>query len=197
MDRHPLPPPDLHRLSLHVAEVETTTALWRVYRLARAPVFFGKTGSQRFDDPARGYGVLYAAESLQGTFVESVGWDTRLRAVGWDELAARGMVMLRPKRRLRLFELDGPALRKMGADARLATGDDFEVSRAWSAALHGHPAEVDGLRYRARHDPKELSLALFNRCSGQLEELDRWKLADPRRAEALGELLDHYGMGVL
>ena len=197
MEPHPPPPLDLHRLSLRSVTIATTMTLWRVHRLGREPLFFGSTATHRFDDPSKAYGVLYAGESPRGAFIESVGWNTKRRAVGRDELALRRFVLFRPRRALKVFDLDGPGLRKMGADARLVAGDDYSISRAWSAALHGHPGQADGLRYRARHDTQELSLALFDRCRGDLIEIERRKLSDPEHAAFLAELLDHYSMGLL
>jgi len=197
VDPHPPPPPDLHKLSPGTVTLETTVTLWRVYRLAGAPLFFGRTATQRFDDPAGTYGVLYASESPHGAFIESVGWDTGRRAVGWDELGTRGVVLFRPRRKLRVFDLDGPALRQMGADARLIAGGDHAISRTWSAALHAHPHRVDGLRYRARHDNREFSLALFDRCKANVVAFERRALTAPNTLPLLAELLDHYGMGLL
>jgi len=177
--------------------ISTAVTLWRVYRLSRRPLLFGRAAVHRFDDPAGAYGVLYASEGPRGAFIESVGWDTRRRVVGWGELAMRGFVLFRPRQTLRVFDLDGPELRRVGADARLVAGEDCSISRSWSAALHDHPSRVDGLRYRARHDNQELSLALFDRCRPKLMELERRKLADPKHAAFLADLLDHYGMGLL
>ena len=68
---------------------------------------------------------------------------------------------------LRLVDLTGPGLPRLGADARLADGD-HQVSQAWSAAFHGHPDRPDGILYRARHDPSRFAVAIFERAQRKI-----------------------------
>ena len=75
---HPAPPHDLARrqLPLRLLHVEW----YRVYRCARDPRFFGRTGQFRFDAPAAEYGVLYVARSHEGAFIETFGSVVRAQA---------------------------------------------------------------------------------------------------------------------
>lgn len=51
--------------------VRVAGPLHRVHRVSRAPLFFGTTGDNRFDDPRRAFGVLYAGESEACAFIET------------------------------------------------------------------------------------------------------------------------------
>jgi hypothetical protein len=66
---HPGPPDDLARRDLPLVSV--SGRLFRVHRTRHAPVFFGKTGDNRFDDPRGDYGVLYAGASEACAFIET------------------------------------------------------------------------------------------------------------------------------
>jgi hypothetical protein len=76
-DSGPLPPDDFARRDLPVETIASGMRLIRVHRSDVGPLFFGSTGGNRFDDPARRYGVCYLARSIEGAFAE-----TCLRAVG-------------------------------------------------------------------------------------------------------------------
>jgi len=66
-------------------------------------------------------------------------------------------------RPLRLIDLTGKGLASIGADERLCAGE-YVVSQRWSKAIWEHPEAPDGLYYRARHDPSQYSVALFDRA---------------------------------
>ena len=54
--------------------------MYRISRAGHDPLYFGKTTKNRFDCPWREYGVLYAAETPEGAFIETciLGVDNRL-----------------------------------------------------------------------------------------------------------------------
>lgn len=68
---HPDPPRDLAERDLPIRSFHIHW--YRVYRCARDPKFFGRTGKFRFDAPAAEYGVLYIARSREGAFIETFG----------------------------------------------------------------------------------------------------------------------------
>jgi hypothetical protein len=49
----------------------------------------------------------------------------------------------------------------------------YDVPQAWSAALHAHPTNADGIAFHARHDDTELCYALFERSAAGLLEAQR------------------------
>src|SRR5262245_36560552 len=70
-DRGPLPPPDFANRELPIETITAGTRLVRIHRNDLRPLFFGSTGSNRFDDPAKRYGVCYLATTLEGAFAET------------------------------------------------------------------------------------------------------------------------------
>lgn len=181
----PAPPADFAARALPVETVPAGAAFARIHRSAFGALHFGTSGDNRFDDPDRRYGVCYAARSLEGAFAE-----TCLRAVGatlvpLSHLAQRSATVLTVTAELRLAELHGPGLARMGATAAVSSGA-YAVSQPWSRAIHDHPAGVDGIVYRSNHDNGELCVALFERCRDRL-----------RPGPAAGLLIDRHGLAML
>ena len=86
--------------------------------------------------------------------------------------------------------------RRIGATAAVCNGA-YAVSRAWALALHAHPAGVDGIRYRARHDDDGFAIALFDRAEDAVEVIGTDRLDPATGAEWIAPLLDRYGIGLL
>ena len=168
-----------------------------MHRAAKAPLFFGSTGENRFDDPRQDFGVLYTGESPACAFIETFGDPLDIPFVTVAQLEARKLSLVELAAPLRVVSLDGADLRRLGADARLFAAD-HAVAQAWSRALHEHPARPDGLRYPARHDPGELALAVFDRAKRNLRaRVAKHTLAGPENRTLVAELLDRYGLGLL
>lgn len=158
---HPLPGPELKERSLPITEIDIRWA--RVHRLEHSAVFFNRGPRGRFNSPDSTYGVMYVAQRLDGAFVEPFcRTDSPLRLIDRAEARLRGWSTVRFSRPLRLCDLTGKGLARVGADARLLSGS-WQVSRAWSAAIESHPGGLDGIQYRARHDPAEICAAVFDR----------------------------------
>ncbi len=167
---HPLPPADLsaRRLPLRTLNI----ASWhRVHRCALDPIFFGDTGAYRFDAPAGEYGVLYCARAPAGAFIEvfgsQLGVGPARNTLDHKAVVLRCWARIEVRHLLRLVDLTGLGLAGIGADERLCAGD-YDVSQQWSKALHDHPSSPDGIYYRARHDPSQRSVALFDRVAGDI-----------------------------
>src|SRR5690554_4856359 len=165
--KHPAPPANLNDRVLPIVSFHDT--LWRIY-LNRypTPLFFGKSISHRFDAPDGAFGVCYCAMDIPGAFVETFGHATGSNLVTFTALSARSLVEVDVENPLRLVDLTGPGLKKIGADNGLTAGGDYTVSRAWSEALYNHPETIDGILYRARNDPDRLSIVVFERCASSL-----------------------------
>jgi hypothetical protein len=136
---HPPPPEDLSDRDLPLVQV--SGPLHRIHRAARAPLFFGKTGENRFDDPGHAFGVLYAGESEACAFIETFAEPLDVPFVALAQLAARKLSAVEVTEPLRLVSLVGADLRRFGADARLFAGD-HAVAQAWARALHEHPGRA-------------------------------------------------------
>ncbi len=192
---HPDPPPDFG--SRQLSTTRRKRQWYRVHKVGRGPLFFGKSGDNRFDAPAGEFGVLYVGMDAHCAFIETFGHATGARSVTNGELAARGMAVIACTRPLRLVDLTGKGLARIGADARLTSGDDYKLSHRWSKAIHDHPRSPDGILYRARHDPSRLSAALFERAGPELAVVSGTTFLDPAYAAQLGRILDDYKFGLI
>ena len=171
---------------------------YRIHRLPHDPLHFGHAVLHRFDDPDGEFGVLYAALDEHGSFIETFGLD-RLGSGGVvtaRALAQRGLARVVSSRPLRLVDLTGGGLARVGADARLCSGE-HRVARQWSRALWAHPSQPDGLLYPARHDPSRPCLALFDRARDAVAAEALGSLAEPRHVRLLAAILDAYGFGLI
>jgi hypothetical protein len=102
---------------------------FRVYSLRYAPLFFGRTGRYRFDAPRGEYGVLYAGNDIVCAFVETFGHSLDIRTVTMEDVRLRGVVEITVSRSLRLVDLTGTGLARLGADNRLCAGDYLIAQR--------------------------------------------------------------------
>jgi hypothetical protein len=198
MIRHPEPPETPRALRILVTRLRGS--FLRSYSLRHDPLYFGKTAANRFDAPAGEFGVCYLARDRHGAFIETFGHETGVRFVTEAQLRERGLARVALADRasaLRLVDLRGEGLARIGADASLVTGLDLELARRWSLALHAHPRRPDGILYRARHDPARESVALFDRAAGKARVRSRTPWLDPSLHEALGGILDTYDFGLL
>jgi len=191
---HPEPPEDLLQRPLPL--LSTDHPWFRIYRLQRPPLYFGRSGGNRFDPPAREYGVLYVGEDERCAFIETFGHATDVRFVTVTALRTRGLARIEVRRPLRLVDLTGPGLARLGADERLCAGD-YAVAQRWALALSQHPERPDGLCYRARHDPSRLCAAISHRAAKALKVVRLGSLADPANVPLLADLLDTYTFGLL
>ncbi|MFM7882740.1 MAG: RES family NAD+ phosphorylase, partial [Microcystis panniformis] len=155
----PLPPDDFSQRQLPV--IETPGPWLRLNRTGHlSSLHFDRSGSGRFDGPNQGYGLLYVGDKYS-TFIECFG-RTFDGAVTVTALRNRNLFRIRSDRALLLADLTGPALVRIGIDARISSGD-YEYCRTWGQAIWGHPQGVDGIRYRSRHDDNVYSVGLFDR----------------------------------
>jgi hypothetical protein len=192
---HAVPPADF---ATHPLPVTIYRRPWyRIHRVAHGPIFFGRSGDNRFDAPADEFGVLYVAKDERGAFIETFGHTTGVRLVEQRELAARGLARIEPKRPLRLVNLTGGGLARLGADARLTVGESYEVAHQWALAIHAHPQKPDGIVYNARHDPSRLCAAIFERARADLKAKHLGSLANPAHAVLVAALVDTYGFGLV
>ena len=189
----PLPPADLATRELPIEEVPIGATFVRIHRTTLGALHFGVSGDNRFDDPDKRYGVCYAARSLQGAFAETCLREVGARLVPLTRLAGRSATTLTAGSVLRLVELHGTGLARLGATAAVSSGT-YDVAQPWSRALYTHPDAVDGIVYRSNHDNSELCVALFDRCQAGLAEGARHELLADRAA--LGRVLDAYKVGL-
>jgi hypothetical protein len=78
-----------------------------VHRKRHAPLFFGKTGDNRFDDPRGEYGVLYAGASEGCAFIETFGEPLDFPFVTRAQIDVRKLSEIELMKSLRLVDLSG------------------------------------------------------------------------------------------
>ncbi len=190
------PPADLDERELPIVRLEGP---WlRLHAAERDPVFFGRTGLNRFDDPDGEFGVMYAAEDAFGAFIEVYGRDPGLNLVAESDLRGRVLSELTVKGGLRLVDLTGPGAARIGATGAIST-DPHGLVRPWSKALHEHRSSPDGIYYRLKHDLDRKGVAVFDRdrIVGAVRTEGRGTLIDPGNVSLLGEILEEYGFGLI
>lgn len=191
----PLPSPPVSLGDQPLPLVSADHTFIRIHRLVDDPAFWGRTGNNRFDAPRGEYGVLYAAETFDGAFVETFG-DLSPKTVSVNSLTVRGVATVSPKRELQLVDLAGAGLSQLGLDARICT-DDHALSQEWSHALWAHPSQPDGIRYAARHDASQRSVALFDRAASAITVKALTGLMDHPQNTSTALALEKYGFAFL
>jgi hypothetical protein len=192
---HPGIPEDFNRRSLPI--IETDRVWLRSHAAAYEPRHFGRSGANRFDAPAGEFGVLYVAADAHGAFIETFGREHgRMLLSLRDDLGTRAIAEVSSTRPLRLVDLSGAGLARIGADSRLASGS-YTISQPWALALHEHPDTPDGLLFRSRHDPSRLCAAIFERASEILSFTRIGSWTDEHHAITLGAILDTYRYGLI
>lgn len=190
----PHPEPSAALASRKLPLVRLRGPFSRIHRQKLAPLHFGTSKLNRFDAPNGEFGVLYVGQDILCAFIETFGHATGVRLIDHTELEARALAEITVTRPLRLVDLRGSGLARVGADAALTSGLDYGLSQRWSRAFHDHPQVPDGIAYRARHDPDRTSIALFDRVAPLARAEPRGALdSDDAR---LAGLLDTYDFGL-
>ena len=194
---HPAPPADLTSRSPLTFTVPVGTTLFRLHDRSKGPLFFGRTGRNRFDAPDGSFGVLYAAVDEHCAFIETFGQSTGIRIITRASLEQRVLSELKVMQPLILIDLArSGGLARIGADGRLLTGS-HAVAQQWSAALRRHPVKPAGLLYTARHDVARYACALFDIPLSTFQLTNSGSLAGPQHSVLLGKILDVYGFGYI
>jgi hypothetical protein len=171
------PPPDLARVTPLEDTWPAGRALVRVFTNVHAPDAFNPgrgspTASGRFhffaDRAGRVVPVLYGADQEDGAIAETVFHDVPVagpgRVVRASRLDALSLTVLRPTRDLRLVQLLGHGLRRLGIRATNLTdteASEYQRTVAWARALHDALPRVDGLLWMSRQFNAARALVLF------------------------------------
>jgi hypothetical protein len=167
--------------------------LIRISRYASGEPHFGRTGGNRFDDPLRRYGTCYFGESLMVALAETLLHDSvavrGMFRVHPDSIASRHVLHFAGET-LRLADLTGASLKRLGGHAGLSGTASYRLPQRWSQAVHAHPDAVDGIVYMSRHLNTERAIVLFDRAGQRLRMTAATRLPDypgfARTAAVLG-----------
>jgi hypothetical protein len=138
-------------------------AVYRVALNSKDPNYFGRKGTERFDSGTGAFGVLYGSQSQIGAMIESVGKREKFRAIREKDFEKRSLCTLQASRPLRLIDLTGPGLKRLGLDGNISTDHDYKDAQRIADFLFNHSSRPDGIFYRACNDLSQCSMALFER----------------------------------
>jgi len=185
------PPANLAAIDLPLRQVRGS--LYRIHRVGNGPLFFGKTGTNRFDDQARGFGVLYSGLSAEAAFSETFLRNPPAQVISESELALRSIAQIRVRGRLKLVQLYDEGLARMGLTAEIGTCD-YSISQAWSSAIYADSRAVDGLIWRGRHDNGTFSVAVFDRSAAKITGAIKSLAIDEKQLERFST---RWGFGLI
>jgi hypothetical protein len=189
---HPEPPLDFER---QVLPVTLESGLF--YRLNPAgyasAIYYDASGCGRFDIKGQ-LGVLYLGKTIEAAFIETFGRNLGQRFVSRDMIKTRFLFAIESDRPLKLLQLYGAGLAKLGVDSELSSGREYRLPRLWCEAIYSHPQQVDGIYYMSRHDNTQLCCGLFDRGSYRLSENNLGNLLSYDRQKFFA-ILDRYGFG--
>ncbi|WP_404788993.1 RES family NAD+ phosphorylase [Altericista sp. CCNU0014] len=190
---HPEPPKHLSTQNLPLIQLQQSW--FRIHQSRYEPLHFGNSG-YRFDASGQEYRILYIAQYEQGAFIETFGTYTGIRIISNDELSLRSISCLQHSCPLNLVDLTGPGLAKIGADSRLCDSD-HPLAQRWALAFWQHPMQVDGIYYRARHDPSQYCAAIFDRAAEGWHVTQTLRCASQDFRGILANILDRYEFGLI
>jgi hypothetical protein len=153
----PAPPNDLPELP---STKLGTEALWRIHAADVVPWFFDVGPDGRFNLAESG--TCYLAEKPLGAFVEKFGRLLRPGGVIPEPLVdTQRLSRLRPSKVSVVDLTDPKVLGLVGLTAEIHSTTDYNLTQGWALALQ--EAGYDGIRYKARHDPRGqlVCIALF------------------------------------
>ncbi len=198
---HPPPHVELAAQRPLIFTVPKGGVLYRHHQKIHDPIYFGKRGDYRFDDPdcprPGCFGVLYAGSDPECCLLESCGTTTAVPAVSVVYLDARAIARIELTGSLRFIDLvDAGGLARIGADGRLTTGS-YGLAQRWSAALKKHPCKPDGIRYRSRHAPERIAYAIYERPLGSFSVTSLGSFIDPANEALFKRILKTYNFALI
>ena len=172
--------------------------LFRVSSHDTGEPYLGCSGGNRFDAPGASAGcpefsACYLGFTLTVAVAESVLHD-EIPCGGEYGIARttldRQYLLRFQGSPLRLANLTGVALKRLGGHADLAGSCDYSMTQQWALAVYRNRGNVDGFAYMSRHVNTEIAVILFDRARSKIQIASATGLlADPAfaaAAEALG-----------
>lgn len=152
-------------------------------RYAGTPLYFGRSGENRYDDREGRYGVLYLAFELDTGLMETVfrdhQWHRRVRrSVTLSEVRARMVRLVGLLQPLHLadFTAPGAMAAALGLNLTQLTSRHYLHTQRASARVHAdHDAtgpRFDGLLYPSRNNHPGVCVAVFERAAPKLAVVD-------------------------
>ena len=190
-----LPDPPVDLASRRLPSMRISREVYRIHHTGQEPLYFGRTNTQRFDDPLREYGVFYAALQPEGAFAEVFLRELSMMLIREKDLEERALAQI-VCQGLKCVDLSAAGLRKVSCDNRISTEKPYAVAGSWSRAFFEHPMKPDGIIYRSRHNPRFRCLAIFERGKDRVKvKKSEPLMLENRRACTLGQV-DRYQLAL-
>ena len=154
------------------------------------PLYYGRGGTNRYDDPARAYGVLYLGRDLPTALMESVfhkhQWlaDTK-RPIALKEVQSRMVRAVGVVADVLLADLTAPGVMAghFGLNLEQLASRDYTHTQQVSAQVHAMPGDdglplFDGILYPSRNNYPDASIALFERAKMKVSVIKDIDLVD-------------------
>jgi hypothetical protein len=147
-------------------------------------LYYGRTGTNRYDDPKRNYGVVYTGRDLPTALMESVfhqhHWLTATkRSIALKEIQSRLVRAIGVLEDLRLADLtaSGVMAGYFGLNLEQLASRDYTHTQQVSAQVHAMLGETDlplfdGVLYPSRNNYPAASIALFARADDKVKVFD-------------------------
>jgi hypothetical protein len=190
------PPANLGQRRLRLVRVPEI-----LVRISRAgyqdPFCWSRLGRNRFDLPDGRYAVFYTAQDLETCVLEVFGdrWlEERVFAVA--ALPKFEVLTFAGRSELRVVDLTGPALNRLGTDANLFASNEYALTQEWSRQLMIHAQAQDGIRYHSRKNPRKFNYAIYDTTLAKetLGVLERRRLGE---FPELYTILDNYEVALI
>lgn len=170
-----LPPATLSTSDNLAVTLVDPAQLYRISKYQSGEPFFGTSGGNRFDAPGCATGTAEFATCYLGFTLEVAIAETLLH----DEQAVDGQFQISRATlnnryvyhflgdELRVLDLTGGTLKRMGGHADLAGTSDYALTHQWAKAVFDNPLKFDGIIYMSRHLNSERAVVLFDRAIGR------------------------------
>ena len=163
-------------------------SLKRIGRRNAGEPYFGRHAANRFDDPSKQFGACYCGLQLDTAIAESVLHDAlpekeqfRIRP---EEIETRYLATFAAGAdhgMLRRADLSGRHLKRIGGNNSLSADHPYDVTQQWAAAVHRHPANVDGFLFVSKQLNEKRAAVLFNRVKEKFDAPTYTLLTQARR----------------
>src|ERR1700704_1480320 len=114
MDEHPAPPRNFKTIQLPIESYDSflvrSDRLTDVDPYDQYALYFGKNATERWDDPRKRYGVLYAGTDEECAFSETYG-DAKFLTLSALRLRSRAQLVVDPAQPLLLVNLSAEGLK--------------------------------------------------------------------------------------
>ena len=199
------PPDSFGDRELHFTDLPNKP-FYRAYRSKYPEPLGFKPSPSRFSDPRIGesgydpYGTLYIGESFEVCVLETIirdsgiGLEGKAIPISESELSKWSIAELEASEPMRFLDLTGGGAVALQVPTDAIRAKDHGLGQAWSAAIHNHPDEPDGLLFSSRLN-EQTNAAVFSRALGPLDVIGMQRIIDME--DELAELLDKYKIALV